>query len=413
MIAYIRVRVYFRSPANSTTVRPSTHNISSNCLPTSNSFPPAAPRQPHHQEMLGMPQRAPPRPPVLLPPPGKPAELSMLVKSLPEYRQIGEITLLGPSERPKPVAEAQMARKGWRWIGNGNWEQRWGHVHKSHPNCHYADHGITFLQNVLGASSAAHHVVRLALPTTDGPMGNCVVNIRLPSHEVIGRSVPAGRGTSPWRSAKMDVTDLRKVDNGLENTTGKTHIYCAKCLRDVSQSAAILNEISLNPCIRSTDGLLDGLTLATNPKPPDSGWSRRPIAMIEGIYTRQTYAGEIAHRGVDSLEESLPLTKYNQIPQVTYCPPAGMDSSIAVTMLHLPWYYSSHRDGHLKSQRTIINRGRVLVGSQLKLAIGTIDNSNRLMLRYSRKIGKARSNGSVRVDAVPICDEALSQLSAF
>ncbi|KAF8508785.1 hypothetical protein BU17DRAFT_99521 [Hysterangium stoloniferum] len=167
------------------------------------------------------------------------------------------------------------------------------------------------LANILGAGNAARHHVRPAPPTTDGPMGNCVLKIRLPSDEVIGRHVPAGGGTSAWPSAKMDVTGLRKADNCLENTTGKAHIYCAKCLRDVSQSTAILNEIFLNPCIRRTDGLLDGLTLTTNPKPPGNGWPRRPIAMIEEMYTRQTYAGEIPHRDVDSFEDSLPFTKYN------------------------------------------------------------------------------------------------------
>ncbi|KAF8508779.1 hypothetical protein BU17DRAFT_99514 [Hysterangium stoloniferum] len=339
--------------------------------------------------MSELPQRAFHRPPVLLPPPGKTAAPSMLVKSLPHL--IEEGMRVGPSERNNPVAEMLM---GWRWTPN--WSGERSRFAQEHPSIIVLTMASRFysISSVLAmllvalfdltgqgltAVTRHHHAVALDIvrPTTtttsiDELMGKCALRTKA---VVIGRHVPAvaEQGMiSQLSSAKIDVIELKRTDNGLANGMRSA---CVSFAKPVSQSSANLVETPLGPRMQIDDNPLNGpqsksATLTTSKK-----WTRTHLMW---------------HTGADGSKDPFPFaaTKYNQTPEVACCLPA-VDRRIHLELLihnacdrlpdaaghvlaatvHMSWFCPSHRDCYLKSQQAVTNNPQWLsLGAHLETA---------------------------------------------
>ncbi|KAF8508780.1 hypothetical protein BU17DRAFT_70702 [Hysterangium stoloniferum] len=352
------------------------------------------------------PQRAFHRPPVLLPPPGKTAALSIPVKRLPHL--IEEGVRLGPSERTNRVAEVRRGVMGWRWTANWSGERSWG---ISSVLAMLLIALFALAGQGLIAVTRHHHAVALDVvrPTTttatiDELMDKCALRtkagtdndiVQLPLQEVIGRHVPAvavEAMISQLSSAKIDAIELKRMDNGLANGMRRAYVSFAK---PVSQSSTILDETPLGPRMQINDNLLNGPqsksgTLTTSSKLPESGYPEKSIAMIE-VNPRQMHAFEVAHWRAYGSEDPLPFAarkynQYNQTPEVACCLPA-MDrwihlellshnacdhlpdaaDHVSATTVHMSWFCPSHRDGYLKSQQAVTNNPQWLsLGAHLE-----------------------------------------------
>ncbi|KAF8499386.1 hypothetical protein BU17DRAFT_102790 [Hysterangium stoloniferum] len=332
--------------------------------------------------MSELPQRAVHQPPVFLPPPGKIAALSMLAKRLPHL--IEEGMRLGPSERNNPVGEVRRGVMGWRWTANWSGERSWiiSSVLAMLLVVPFALAGQGLTDVTRQHLSVTLDVARPTTTTTiDELMGKCELRTKLPLQGVIGHHVPAVtvQGMiAQLSSAKFNVVELKRTDNGLANRMRRPYVSFAK---PTSQSGAISDETPLGPRMQINDNLLNELqsksaTLRTSSKLPESGYPERSISMIEEVDTRQMYAFDVAHWGGYGSKDPLPFaaTKYNQTPDVACCRPAvdirihlellshnacdrppDAADHVSATTVHMSWFCPSHRDCYLKSQQAVPN----------------------------------------------------------
>ncbi|KAF8508786.1 hypothetical protein BU17DRAFT_70709 [Hysterangium stoloniferum] len=234
-------------------------------------------------------------------------------------------------------------------------------------------------QNSSAVHAGQHLSVTLdaARPTTtttiDELMGKCELRTKLPLQGIIGHHVPAVtvQGmVAQLSSAKFNVVELKRTDNGLANGMRRPYVSFAK---PTSQNGAISDETPLGPRMQINDNLFNepqskSATLRTSSRLPESRYPERSISMIEEVDTPQMYAFDVAHWGSYGSKDLLPFaaTKYNQTPEVACCLPA-VDRCVHLEVLshnacgrppdavHMSWFCPSHRDRYLKSQQAVPN----------------------------------------------------------